>query len=36
MINADYAAHSRAAYEIAVEYFEATQVLASLLNRAGI
>ena len=36
MISADYAAHSRAAYEIAVEYFEATQVLASLLNRAGI
>ena len=35
-INADYAAHSRAAFEIAAEYFEATKVLASLLDRAGI
>ena len=35
-INADYAAHCRAAYEIAAEYFEATKVLASLLDRAGI
>ena len=35
-INADYAAHCRAAYEIAAEYFEATKVLASLLDRIGI
>ncbi len=35
-INADYAMHSRAAYEIAAEYFEATKVLAALLDRAGI
>lgn len=35
-INADYALHSRAAAEIACEYFEATKVLASLLDRAGI
>jgi hypothetical protein len=35
-INADYAAHSRAAYEIAHEYFEAEKVLATLLERAGI
>jgi len=35
-INADYAAHSRAALEIAREYFEAKKVLASLLDRAGI
>jgi hypothetical protein len=35
-INADYAAHSRAAYEIAVEYFEATKVLGSMLERAGV
>jgi hypothetical protein len=35
-INADYAAHSRAAFEIAAECFEATKVLASLLERAGI
>jgi hypothetical protein len=35
-INADYTAHSRAAYEIAHEYFEAEKVLASLLDRAGI
>ena len=35
-INADYAAHSRAAFEIAAEFFEATKVLASLLDRAGI
>jgi hypothetical protein len=36
MINADYAAHSRAAFDIAKEYFEAEKVLASLLERAGI
>jgi hypothetical protein len=35
-INADYATHSRAAYEIAREYFEAEKVLASLIDRAGI
>jgi hypothetical protein len=35
-INADYAAHCRAAYEIAAEYFEATKVLGSLLERAGV
>lgn len=35
-INADYAAHSRAAYEIAHEYFEAEKVIASLLERAGV
>ncbi len=35
-INADYAAHAKAAYEIAAEYFEATKVLASLLERAGV
>ena len=35
-IKADYAAHSRAAYDIAREFFEAEKVLASLLERAGI
>ena len=35
-INADYAAHSRAASEIAREFFEAEKVLASLLERAGV
>ena len=35
-INADYAAHSRAAFAIAAEYFEATKVVASLLDRAGV
>ena len=35
-INADYARHSRAAAEIAREYFEAETVLRSLLERAGI
>ncbi|HEV7867027.1 MAG TPA: hypothetical protein VGO90_05060 [Chthoniobacteraceae bacterium] len=35
-INADYATHSRAAYEIAVEHFEATKVVGALLERAGI
>ena len=33
-IRADYAAHSRAAYELAAEHFEATKVIASLLHRA--
>ena len=35
-INADYPTHCRAAYEVAAEYFEATKVLASLLDRAGV
>lgn len=35
-INSDYAKHSRAAAEIAAEYFEAEKVLASLLDRAGV
>jgi hypothetical protein len=35
-INADRALHERAAYEIAAEHFEATKVLKSLLDRAGI
>lgn len=35
-INLDYAAHCKAAYEIAAEVFEATKVLDSLLERAGI
>ena len=35
-INADYAAHCRAAYEIAAEHFEATKVVASILDRAGV
>ena len=36
MIRADYSRHSRAAREIAREYFEATTVLRSLLERAGV
>lgn len=35
-INADYPAHSRAAREIAAEYFEATKVLSSVLERTGL
>jgi hypothetical protein len=35
-IRANYAAHSRAASEIAREFFEAEKVLASMLDRAGI
>jgi hypothetical protein len=35
-INADYALHSRAAREIAEEYFSAERVLASLLERVGV
>jgi hypothetical protein len=35
-INSDYAFHSRAARNIARETFEATKVLASLLERAGV
>lgn len=36
MINADYRQHSRAARQVAREFFEAEKVLASLLERAGI
>lgn len=36
MIRADYNRHSRAAKELALEYFEATKVLRSLLERAGV
>ena len=35
-IRADYARHSRAASDIAREYFEAEKVLGSLLERAGV
>ena len=35
-VNADYARHSRAAFEIAKEVFEAEKVLAELLDHAGI
>jgi hypothetical protein len=35
-VRADYARHSRAAAEIAREYFEAEKVLGSLLERAGV
>jgi hypothetical protein len=35
-INADYAKHSRAAYALAREVFEAEPVLKSILDRAGI
>jgi hypothetical protein len=35
-IRGDYAAHSRAAFEVAAETFEATKVLASMLERAGV
>jgi hypothetical protein len=35
-INADYPAHCLAAYEVAAEHFEATKVVASLLERAGV
>jgi len=35
-IRADYAKHSRAALEIAREFFEAEKVLKSLLDRAGV
>ena len=35
-INADYPAHSRAASDIARDYFEAETVVGSLLRRAGI
>jgi hypothetical protein len=35
-INTDYAAHCRAAFEVAKEYFEAEKVLRELLERAGV
>lgn len=35
-IESDYAAHSRAAREIAVEYFAAEKVVGSLMERAGL
>ncbi len=35
-IRADYAAHSRAAFDLAREHFEAEKVLASLLERADV
>ena len=34
-INADYAAHSRAARELAEEMFDARKVLADLIAKAG-
>src|SRR3989440_12895468 len=35
-INSDYAKHSRAARDIAREFFDAKKVIASLLKRAGV
>ena len=35
-IRGDYATHARAAFEIAVEFFDAGKVLTSLLDRAGV
>jgi hypothetical protein len=35
-INADYSKHSRAAYDLAREFFEAEKVLKSILDRADI
>jgi hypothetical protein len=35
-IESDYAGHSRAAREIAVEYFAAEKVVGSLMERAGL
>jgi hypothetical protein len=35
-IRSDYARHSCAAIEIARDYFEASKVLGSLLDRAGL
>jgi len=35
-VRSDYARHSRAAREIALEYFEANRVLAPLLSDMGI
>jgi hypothetical protein len=36
MVNADFAAHARAAREIARDIFEAEKVVGSVLERAGI
>jgi hypothetical protein len=35
-IESDYAAHSKAALEIAREYFAAERVLGSLMERVGL
>jgi hypothetical protein len=35
-IRRDYAKHSRAAYDLAREFFESEKVLKSLLDRANI
>jgi len=35
-INRDYTKHSRAAYELACEFFEAKKVLKSILDRSGV
>jgi len=35
-INSDYKKHSRAAYDLACEFFESEKVLKSILDRAGI
>jgi hypothetical protein len=35
-INGDYAKHSKAAYDLAREFFESEKVLESILTRAGI
>jgi hypothetical protein len=35
-INRDYAKHSRAAYDLAREFFESEKVLKSILDRAGV
>ena len=35
-INADYSRHSKAALEVAHEYFAAERVLASMMERAGL
>jgi len=35
-INRDYPKHSRAAYDLAREFFESEKVLKSILDRAGI
>jgi hypothetical protein len=35
-IESDYAAHSRAAREIAADYFDATKVVAGIIDQAGL
>jgi hypothetical protein len=35
-INADYAGHCQAAFDVAKEYFEAEKVLRELLEKAGV